>query len=881
MRPLLLLFLAIFILAPTSSPPLQAQEEPARQRLAEMSTAERVGQLFLLSFIGSTGAPNSDIAQLIQEERAGGVVLLAANQNFVNDANAPWQMRALTEELQRIALADGALPLFVSIDHEGDGWPYSRLTGGTTPLPSPMAVGATWNPELARQVGQVTGQELSAAGINLLLGPTVDVLSEPQPTSKGDLGTRVFGGDPYWVGQMGRAYIAGIHEGSAGRMATVAKHFPGHGGSDRLPDDEVATVDKSLQELRRIELAPFFAVTRLDAPDDPAVTEALMSSHIRYRGFQGNIRQFTAPISFDPQGLRVILNEAEFATWREQGLIVSDSLGVPAVQKYFDPTGQTFPHRQIARDALMAGNDLLILAQYSADGAWPTQLANMRDTLAYFRDQYAVDRQFAQRVDEAALRVIRLKLKLYPEMANDNSALPPLPEPLFGAGGRVTEAVAEQSLSLIYPQTQAMLAERLPHPPLRGERIVVFTDARRVRDCFDCPYYPLIATDALQQAILRRYGPEGSGQINEAQIISLSFNDLKLFLGAPGIIESSADPVAAQARADAVAPVVHNAEWILLVMQDINVSLLPGTQTSRYPESDAARLLLDAASGSLFNKRVVAFFMNVPYQLDTTEMSKLSAAYALYSKQPAFIEVAARALFREALPLGAPPVTVEAVNYDLPTQLEPAPGQPITLARQSDEALVAPTESPVESSLIVDRNGHPVPDGTLITLVGSWGDDPDGEATLRLSSVTQDGIAQALIPLRRAGTLAVQVEGAQGEPPLLLSVLAPTPTVTLTSEASATVPSTRTPIATAQPVRTAQPAPPRAAPLLATAVAKQDSLAPSHLLASTIGTLLLAGAVWWRTPPQPLTRRLRLALLAVSGGLMGYLLWGLGRVLGG
>jgi beta-N-acetylhexosaminidase len=43
---------------------------------------------------------------------------------------------------------------------------------------------------------------------------------------------------------MGRAYICGVHWGGNGRVAAVAKNFPGHGGSDRLPDREIATVDK-------------------------------------------------------------------------------------------------------------------------------------------------------------------------------------------------------------------------------------------------------------------------------------------------------------------------------------------------------------------------------------------------------------------------------------------------------------------------------------------------------------------------------------------------------------------------------------------------------------------------------------------------------------
>ncbi len=83
-------------------------------------------------------------------------------------------------------------------------------------------------------------------------------------------------------------------------MVTAAKHFPGQGGSDRRPDDEVATVQKSLQQLRQIELAPFAAVAGSDLTP-PGITAALMTSHIRYRGFQGNIRQLTPPISLAPQ----------------------------------------------------------------------------------------------------------------------------------------------------------------------------------------------------------------------------------------------------------------------------------------------------------------------------------------------------------------------------------------------------------------------------------------------------------------------------------------------------------------------------------------------------------------------------------------------------
>ena len=182
-----------------------------------------------------------------------------------------------------------------------------------------MAIGATWNPDNARAVGEIAGQELAALGFNLLLGPDVDVLNNPRPTGRGDIGTRTFGGDPWWVAQMGRAYICGVHAGEQGRVATVAKHFPGHGGSDRLPDQR----DRHRRQVAdRAEAHRAAALLRRDrAPNGrmtARVTDAMMTSHIRYRGLQGNIRQFTAPISFDADGLDSILGLPEFAAWRDE-----------------------------------------------------------------------------------------------------------------------------------------------------------------------------------------------------------------------------------------------------------------------------------------------------------------------------------------------------------------------------------------------------------------------------------------------------------------------------------------------------------------------------------------------------------------------------------
>ena len=57
------------------------------------------------------------------------------------------------------------------------------------------------------RVGEIVGRELSAVGVNMLLGPSLDTLVLPRPDPVGSLGVHTFGGDPNWVAQMGRAYI--------------------------------------------------------------------------------------------------------------------------------------------------------------------------------------------------------------------------------------------------------------------------------------------------------------------------------------------------------------------------------------------------------------------------------------------------------------------------------------------------------------------------------------------------------------------------------------------------------------------------------------------------------------------------------------------------
>ena len=590
-------------------------------------------------FPAQTPIPTADIYQLLTEYKVGGVILLASNSNFNNDASAPRQIAELTNSLKTTAFNTNNIPLFVAIDQEGDAFPYTRITGGVTSIPSQMAIGATWDPGKAEAVGQIVGEELAAMGINLLLGPGLDVLNDPRPTGAGDIGIRVFGGDPFWVGQMGRAYIRGVHVGSNSRVATVAKHFPGHGGSDRLPDLEVATVDKSLQELQRIELPPFFHVTAdlsehplYPSDDQLGMADALMSSHIRYRGFQGDIRQFTVPISFDAEGMRTLMSLPEIAPWREQGgLIISDALGVPAVRKHYDPSLEQFPHRRIAKEAFLAGNDVLILDQFALRSVWQDEFPNIKDTIFFFRTEYINNPAFAKQVDAAVARILRLKLKLYPQPSLDALNVDPSHALEVTSQARpVINDIARQSLTLLYPSL-AELRQRLPQPPRPDEKILIISDTRLARMCFtaDCQPTEVFPRTAVQETILRLYGPGASGQIQPEQISTITFSELKLALG--GALTQPEEPAAPdqpnpviQLSPEEIGARIQEADWLIFAALDLN--------TSRFSGSDALKLFLAQESGILRDKTTVVLALNAPYYLDTTEITKLTAYFGVYSK---------------------------------------------------------------------------------------------------------------------------------------------------------------------------------------------------------------------------------------------------------
>ena len=804
--------------SPTPTPgPDEILEARIDDLIGRMSVADKVGQLFVVTFQGNDLGPRSDVAELIEEYRVGGVVLSPRNRNFSNySETTPEDVARLTNQLQALAygiylaqtealnvkeggpaipgvLQSGLeqrlpleLPLLIGVEQGGDGLPETALRTGFTTIPPQMALGATWNPELVGEVGAVHGRELRSVGVNLLLGPALDVIEQPRPDLVTGLGLHTFGGEPFWVGRMGQAYVSGIHRGSGGRVATVTGHFPGLGGTDRRPDEEIATIQKSLQELQRIELPPFAAVTerpsailRVDGSTES--TEALMSGHIRFSSFQGS-RERTPPISL-AQELGILLELNEFAPWRAQGgILMSDALGVMAVRRYYDPPLQEFPRRRIALDAFTAGNDLLYLADFSLTDSWLDERANIKETIIFFRERYTNDAEFAARVDASLRRILRLKLRLYDPvhmnyMTTDGS--PSRDEPIeidfadvvvgpndleegFSSDHQreaqmLLDQVASEALTIFFPDSPG-LADQLPAPPGEDENILIFTDSRIFHECVGCPPVPAVAPTALEEIMLRLYGPEATNQLRTEQISSRTFAELNSLLNG----------TAEQSIANALEAEILNASWLIFAMLDVDVA--------NYDSSDAVKRFLRQRSDRLPGSELVVLALNEPYFFDSTEIGKMAAFLGVYSKTQPFLEAAVRALFRAQTVSGAPPVSVPGTRFsNLVERLEPDPNQRIDLTllnedlvseeTEGDEVVVFQTGLSVGDSLelqagpILDHNGNTVPDGTPVNFRLIY----EGEE-LEIQSnpvATRSGLARKSVLLEKTGTLVIAVNSVE------------------------------------------------------------------------------------------------------------------------
>jgi beta-N-acetylhexosaminidase len=880
-------FIIIMTLFSSVLPARALSELNVEAVLDELTPEEKIGQLFLVSFEGMDVDDQSQIYDLITNYHIGGVVLRADNNNFSSDNTIP-KTQALVTALQNITWEAASqqsniirdseqssgtyIPLLIGIQQIGNGFPGDQILTGLTPLPSQMSLGATWDIGLANRVGQVLGSELSSLGINLYLGPNLDVVEAASSEAASSLGVNTYGGDPFWVGEMGKSFINGLHTGSQNRLMVVAQNFPGTGNSDRSPDSEIATVRKSLEQLKQIELAPYFSVTT-PAFGDPGRVDGLMVSHIRYQGFQGNIRATTRPISFDSNAFQQILALPEFQAWRNSGgIIFSDNLGSESLRRFFDPNGTNFDALPVARNAFLAGNDVLYVDDL-VSSVDPDAYTTLVSILEFFVQKYREDSAFAQRVDSSVLRILNAKEAIYGEFDIENVLQSQQDLGLVGGAQNVIFDIAQESVTMISPSVDE-LDTILPNPPIWYEDMVIFTDVRTVSQCDTCPPYNPVGTKSLENTLLELYGPDAGGQIIENNIDSYTFLQLVNVLdnveeGAPEFLLEN----------------LQGADWVIFNTLEVDPEVTG---------SDALQRVLADRPDLLSGKNVIVFSMGTPIYLDATNITKITAYYALYSKRAAFLDVAARVLMQELMPTGALPISLNAVGYDLIFVTSPDPEQIIDLelvipepeqqGTQTPTPQVTQTPAPtplpsfnvgdtltIRTGQIYDHNGNIVPDGTVVRFNFQISGEPG--ITQQFETTTSAGVAYFNYRIEAAGGLEISATSEPAtrsetlqiniSPEGLTSVLSisptplasPTPTITLTPEPTAT----QTPTPVLEPSRNEYP------------TLGEWAMGVIIMGVGSVATYLV-GYYWWGS----VRWGLRSSLCALIGGLVAYTYLNLG-----
>ena len=300
-----------------------AAQDPADALLAQLSVAEKAGQLFLSWSLSrpdqKDGVSNhAQMEQWVRDAGLGGVIL-----SLGTTADAA----ALIPKLQAAA----KVPLLLAGDFEGGVW--FRLQGGCE-LGNQMLVGATGSATLAEAMGRITGEEAKALGFHFVFAPVLDVNSNP---ANPIINVRSFGEDPALCARLGVALARGVR--STGLLA-CGKHFPGHGDVSTDSHVGLATVPGDGARLRAVELRPFAAAIADGL-------EAVMTGHLAVPGLG---EEPTVPATLSQRILTGVLrDELGF-----RGLIVTDALEMGGVKN-------AFPPGEVAVRALLAGADVLLM----------------------------------------------------------------------------------------------------------------------------------------------------------------------------------------------------------------------------------------------------------------------------------------------------------------------------------------------------------------------------------------------------------------------------------------------------------------------------------------------------------------------------------------
>ncbi len=311
-------FFALFSLS-TSLPttPLTLDEKIGQMIVAATAIPEHNKEFM------ATEAYNLDpayVTEMIRTYHIGGVIFLGKS--------TPAEQVALTNKFQDLSKH----PLFIFLDAE---WGLSmRMIENVITFPKAMTLGAL-APEdmpLIYKCGLMIGTQLRALGIHSSLSPVCDINTNPQNPV---INSRSFGEDPLLVAQKATAMMEGLYDG---HTFPCAKHFPGHGNTSSDSHHVLPSITASKTALETMEFIPFRTLIKAGVP-------AIMMAHLDVPALT---EQEGLPTSLSSKAIKVLRQEMGF-----EGLIITDALGMRGLTEGRD-------HHTLIRDALKAGNDILL-----------------------------------------------------------------------------------------------------------------------------------------------------------------------------------------------------------------------------------------------------------------------------------------------------------------------------------------------------------------------------------------------------------------------------------------------------------------------------------------------------------------------------------------
>lgn len=286
-----------------------------------LSLEERIAQCYMLAAHIDSLNEMLKIEELVKANRAGGIIFFKGHPTN----HAYW-----TNRLQ----AEANIPLMIGLDAE---WGLGMRLDSVPVFPHQLTLGAVSDNMLIRQMGIEIGRECKRIGINVDFAPVVDINSNPQNPVIND---RSFGEDKMKVAVKGVEYADGLQ--SMGILA-CAKHFPGHGDTDKDSHKTLPTVLKTLDQLENFEFYPFKVMIANGVG-------SMMVAHL-------NIPALDTTPNITTSLSKKVVTDLLKTQMGFQGLVFSDALNMKGVTSLYEKG-------TVDSIAFMAGTDIL---EYSED----------------------------------------------------------------------------------------------------------------------------------------------------------------------------------------------------------------------------------------------------------------------------------------------------------------------------------------------------------------------------------------------------------------------------------------------------------------------------------------------------------------------------------